>query len=98
MAVPSARYQPRRPAEDVLHQIVRAHFETFLAQAASLRDGEPAWVNSSRMLRSWSCSMPMPVLGAEWDHHRDRLDVSGPTSAYREALRGAVPAATRTDA
>ena len=40
VALPSARYQPRRPAEDVLYHIVQAHFETFLAQAASLRDGE----------------------------------------------------------
>ncbi len=36
----SARYEPRRPAEDVLYQIVRAHFETYHTQAASLRDGE----------------------------------------------------------
>jgi hypothetical protein len=40
VALPSARYHSRRPAEDVLYQIVQAHFETFLAQAASLRDGE----------------------------------------------------------
>ena len=40
MALPSARYEPRRPAEGVLHQIVQTHFETFRAQAASLRDGE----------------------------------------------------------
>ena len=40
MALPSARYEPRRPAENVLHLIVQAHFETFRAQAASLRDGE----------------------------------------------------------
>ena len=40
MALPSARYEPRRPAEDVLHQIVQTHFETFRTQAASLRDGE----------------------------------------------------------
>ena len=38
--MPSARYEPRRPAEGVLYQIVQAHFETFRAQAASLRDGE----------------------------------------------------------
>ena len=40
MALPSAHYEPRRPAEDVLYQIVHAHFETFRTQAASLRDGE----------------------------------------------------------
>ena len=40
MALPSARYEPRRPAEGVLYQIVRAHFETFRAQAATLREGE----------------------------------------------------------
>jgi hypothetical protein len=36
--LPSARYEPRRPAEDVLYQIVQAHFETFRAQAASRRE------------------------------------------------------------
>ncbi len=40
VALPSARYEPRRPAEDVLYTIVQAHFETFRTQAASLRDGE----------------------------------------------------------
>ena len=40
MALPSARYHLRRPAEDVLYQIVQAHVETFRAQVASLRDGE----------------------------------------------------------
>jgi hypothetical protein len=40
VALPSARYEPRHPAEDVLHEIVRTHFETFRAEAASLRDGE----------------------------------------------------------
>jgi len=42
MAIPFAEYQPRRPAEGVLYQIVQQHFETFRAQAASLRDGGPA--------------------------------------------------------
>jgi len=40
VALPSARYEPRRPAEGVLYEIVQASFETFRAQAASLRDGE----------------------------------------------------------
>ena len=40
VATPSPSYEPRRPAQQVLHQIVLAHFETFRAQAASLRDGE----------------------------------------------------------
>jgi Putative transposase/Transposase zinc-binding domain len=33
-------YKPRDPAQSVLSQLVRDHFETFRAQAASLRDGE----------------------------------------------------------
>ena len=45
VALPSARYQPRRPAEDVLYQIVQSHFETFLAQAA---DQSPALPRSAR--------------------------------------------------
>ena len=40
MALPSARYAPRRPTEGAVYQIVREHFETFRAQAARLRDGE----------------------------------------------------------
>jgi hypothetical protein len=37
---PSPGYEPRRPGESVLYQIVRDHFETFRVQAATLRDGE----------------------------------------------------------
>ena len=36
----STTYEPRHPAQSLLYQIVREHFETFRAQAASLRDGE----------------------------------------------------------
>jgi Transposase zinc-binding domain len=37
---PSTTYEPRRPPQGPLYQIVRDHFETFRAHAASLRDGE----------------------------------------------------------
>jgi hypothetical protein len=40
MARPSPAYEPRSPAHGALYQIVRDHFETFRAEAASLRDGE----------------------------------------------------------
>lgn len=40
MGRPSPTYEPRRPGDSVLYQVVRDHFETFRAQAASLRDGE----------------------------------------------------------
>ncbi|MGH9160540.1 MAG: transposase zinc-binding domain-containing protein [Vicinamibacteraceae bacterium] len=40
MSQPSTRYEPRSPAHSVLYQVVRDHVETFLAQAAGLRDGE----------------------------------------------------------
>ena len=40
VAQPSTTYEPRRPAQRVLHQIVVEHFETFRAHAALLRDGE----------------------------------------------------------
>ena len=40
VAPPSLTYEPRRPAPQVLHQIVLEHFETFRAPAAGLRDGE----------------------------------------------------------
>ncbi len=40
VAQPAGIYEPRDPAQSVLYHIVRDHFETFRAQAASLRDGE----------------------------------------------------------
>ncbi|MEP7307944.1 MAG: transposase zinc-binding domain-containing protein [Acidobacteriota bacterium] len=40
MARRSTTYEPRCPAQGALYQIVRDHFETFRAHAASLRDGE----------------------------------------------------------
>ncbi len=40
MASPSRTYQPRQPAQGVLYQVVRDHFETFRSQAAALREGE----------------------------------------------------------
>jgi hypothetical protein len=40
VAAPSTSYEPRCPAQRALSQIVHDHFETFRAQAASLRDGE----------------------------------------------------------
>jgi hypothetical protein len=40
VAQPSSAYEPRDPASGILHQIVRDHFETFRAQAESVRDGE----------------------------------------------------------
>ena len=40
MAQPSSAYEPRDPTSTILYGIVRDHFETFRAHAASLRDGE----------------------------------------------------------
>ena len=40
MKQPSSAYEPRDPTSSILHGIVRDHFETFRAHAASLRDGE----------------------------------------------------------
>ena len=36
----SATYQPRTPEQQVLFHVVRDHFETFRAEAATIRDGE----------------------------------------------------------
>ena len=36
----SATYEPRRAADSVIYQVVRDHYETFVAQTASFRDGE----------------------------------------------------------
>jgi hypothetical protein len=40
VGAPSTSYEPRHPAQGLLYQIVRDHFETVRAQAVSLRDGE----------------------------------------------------------
>ena len=40
MARQSASYEPRDPAGSVLHRIVQEHLESFLEQAARLREGE----------------------------------------------------------
>jgi hypothetical protein len=37
----SAEYRPRRPQDGVVYQVVREHYETFRADAAARRDGEP---------------------------------------------------------
>ena len=44
MALPSVDYAPRDPAADVLHRVVREHLQTFLAEAAYLREGVPRFV------------------------------------------------------
>jgi len=40
MARPSTSYEPRRPADSVLHRIVQDHLETFVVREARLRDGD----------------------------------------------------------
>jgi hypothetical protein len=40
VAQATGTYEPHDPAQNVLYHIVRDHFETFRAQAASLRDGD----------------------------------------------------------
>lgn len=40
MALPSGTCAPRDPAASVLYQVVRDHYQTFLAEASQLRDGE----------------------------------------------------------
>jgi hypothetical protein len=40
MGEPTGIYEPRNAAQRVLYRNVRDHFETFRAQAASLRDGD----------------------------------------------------------
>jgi len=40
VAQPSSAYESRDPPSTILYGIVRDHFETFRANAASLRDGD----------------------------------------------------------
>ena len=46
MGRPSSAYAPKAPAQGVLYQVVRDHFETFRAEAARAhdRDGLPRFV------------------------------------------------------
>jgi hypothetical protein len=46
---PSTTYEPRRAADGVIYQVVRDHYETFVAQAASFR---VALVSGRASLRS----------------------------------------------
>jgi hypothetical protein len=39
MALPSTSYEPKSPAQTVLHRVMLEHFETFRAEADQLRDG-----------------------------------------------------------
>jgi hypothetical protein len=39
MARPSASYEPKSPAQSVLHRVVLEHLETFLAETHRLREG-----------------------------------------------------------
>jgi hypothetical protein len=54
MVQPSPTYQPRHPSQGVLFQVVRDHFETFRARAATLRDGDglPRFVEQAAFARS----------------------------------------------
>jgi len=47
MGRPSSAYRPKAPAQGVLYQVVRDHFETFRAEAARAhdRDGLPRFVD-----------------------------------------------------
>ena len=55
----SSTYQPRRPQQGALHQLVRDHFETFRTQAAALRDGQglPRFVEQAAFARSATASL-----------------------------------------
>jgi len=48
---PSTTYEPRRAAAGVIYQVVRDHYETFVAQTASFRDGEGLPTFIGRTLR-----------------------------------------------
>ena len=54
MAEPSTTLEPRCPAQSALYQIVHDHFETFRAEAATVRDGEglPRFVEQAAFARS----------------------------------------------
>ena len=66
VASASSTYQPRRPEQGALHQLVRDHFETFRAQAAHLRDGQglPRFVEQAAFARSATASLAEALVGA----------------------------------
>jgi hypothetical protein len=55
---PSLAYAPRRAADSVLYQVVRDHYETFAAEAASWREGDglPRFIDEAAFARSASAS------------------------------------------
>jgi hypothetical protein len=58
----SAAYRRRQPEREALHELVRDHFETFRARAASLRDGQglPRFVEEAASARSATASPTKP--------------------------------------
>ena len=54
VALPLVAYDPRAPERRVLCALVRDHLETFLAQAAHARDGEPVLRFVEREFRTFS--------------------------------------------
>ena len=66
VASPSTTYQPRQPAQGVLHQLVREHFETFRAQAVNLHEGDglPGFVEQE--FRNFlQCGSPIVSAGCQ---------------------------------
>lgn len=65
VASASSTYQPRRPEQGALHQLVRDHFETFRAQAAHRRGGQglPRFVEQAAFARSATASLARSLGG-----------------------------------
>ncbi len=87
MGLPSIDYTPRDSDGTVLHRIVGAHLETFLATAACLRDGEGV-PRSSRKSFGRSCA------AAGWPAGSRDFGVARaePSDWSRSRARGAVSA------
>lgn len=86
VALPSVDYAPRDPAADVLHRVVREHLQTFLAEAAYLRDGEgvprlveaefQAFLACGSSLAGSPGSSALGVRPSAWSRSRARVEGS----------------------
>src|SRR5687767_13241647 len=63
MTRPSSAYRPKTPAQSVLYQVVRDHFETFRAEAGRSTNGT-ACRDSSRRSFEGSCAADFVLAGS----------------------------------
>jgi hypothetical protein len=86
----SSRYESRSPAQGVLYQVVREHYETFRAQTDGVCDGAglPRFVQADR-LRAKRCGEPRHSLGGGGSSRASCGAGSSPAASPASSARGA---------